>query len=78
MSEFKPKISNVEQINGELSFLLSGDDDYGFDKSLVNALRRILLTDIPSVAFNTTESSENRDIVMVENNSSLHNEMLSH
>ena len=52
MSEFKPKISNVEQINGELSFLLSGDDDYGFDKSLVNALRRILLTDIPSIAFN--------------------------
>jgi len=78
MSEFKPKISNVEQINGELSFLLSGDDDYGFDKSLVNALRRILLTDIPSIAFNTTESSENRDIVMVENNSSLHNEMLLH
>ena len=26
MSEFKPKIANVEQINGELSFSLSGDD----------------------------------------------------
>ena len=30
MSEFKPKISNVEQNNGELVFIISGDDDYGF------------------------------------------------
>ena len=30
---FKPKISNVESINGELRFVLSGDNDYGFDKS---------------------------------------------
>ena len=48
---FKPKISDIENTNGELRFNLSGDDDYGFDKSLVNALRRVLLTDIPTVGF---------------------------
>ena len=76
IKKFKPKISNVEQINGELVFLISGDEEYGFDKSLVNALRRILLTDIPTVAFNIAGSKT--DIIMVENNSSLHNEMLLH
>ena len=75
---FKPKISNIESVNGELRFVLSGDDKYGFDKSLVNALRRVLLTDIPTVGFNLTENGDNSDIVMVTNNSSLHNEMLSH
>ena len=75
---FKPKISNVESINGELRFVLSGNKDYGFDKSLVNAIRRVLLTDIPTVGFKLTETGENNDLIMVTNNSSLHNEMLSH
>ncbi len=75
---FKPKISDIENTNGELRFNLSGDDDYGFDKSLVNALRRVLLTDIPTVGFNLTETGENNDLIMVTNNSSLHNEMLLH
>ena len=38
-SKFDPKISNVEFNNGELQFILSGSDDYGFDKSLANAIR---------------------------------------
>ena len=75
---FKPKISDIENTNGELRFILSGDDDYGFDKSLVNAVRRILLTDIPTVGFNLTENGDNNDLIMVINNSSLHNEMLLH
>ena len=75
---FKPKISNVESINGELRFVLSGDNDYGFDKSLVNAIRRVLLTDIPTIGFKLTETGENNDLIMVTNNSSLHNEMLLH
>ena len=48
---FDPKISNVEFNNGELQFILSGSDDYGFDKSLANAIRRTLLTDIPTIGF---------------------------
>ena len=75
---FKPKLSNIDSINSTLNFVLSGDNEYGLDKSLVNAIRRILLTDIPTIGFNLTETGENSDLIMVTNNSSLHNEMLSH
>lgn len=75
---FKPKISNINLEKGELRFIISGDDDYGFDKSLVNAIRRVLLTDIPTIGFNINENGENNDIQMPINNSSLHNEMLIH
>ena len=75
---FDPKISNVEFNNGELQFILSGSDDYGFDKSLANAIRRTLLTDIPTVGFKINEDGKNNDINMILNNSSLHNEMLLH
>ena len=75
--KFIPKISDIELINGELRFILSGDDNYGFDKSLVNSIRRTILTDIPTVAFKTSEI-ENNDINMIINNTSIHNEMLIH
>ena len=75
---FKPKITNIESISGELRFVLSGDDDYGFDKSIANAIRRVLLTDIPTIGFNLTETGEGNDLIMAINNSSIHNEMLSH
>lgn len=78
IAKFNPKITNQEIVNGELRFILSGDDEYGLDKSLVNAIRRVLLTDIPTVAFKIYENGENNDIHMVTNNSSLHNEMLLH
>jgi len=78
LKKFKPKISDVESVDGELRFVLSGDDKYGFDKSLANALRRILLTDIPTVGFNLSPDGEGNDLVMTVNNSSLHNEMLLH
>lgn len=77
-SKFTPKYSDIRFEEGELRFVLSGDDDYGFDKSLVNAIRRTLLTDIPSVGFKLTQTGENNDLIMVTNNTSLHNEMLSH
>jgi DNA-directed RNA polymerase alpha subunit len=76
--KFTPKYSDIRVEEGELRFVLSGDDDYGLDKSLVNAIRRTLLTDIPSVGFKLTQTGENNDLIMVTNNSSLHNEMLSH
>ena len=76
--KFTPKYSDIRVENGELRFILSGDEEYGFDKSLVNAIRRILLTDIPTVGFKLTQTGENNDLIMVTNNSSLHNEMLLH
>ena len=78
LKKFQPKITDVENVDGELRFVLSGDDDYGFDKSLANAIRRVLLTDIPAVGFNLYPDGENNDLTMTINNSSLHNEMLLH
>ena len=76
--KFTPKYSDIRVEDGELRFVISGDDDYGFDKSLVNAIRRTLLTDIPTIGFNLTLTGEDNDLIMVTNNSSLHNEMLAH
>lgn len=78
IKKFQPKITDVESVDGELRLVLSGDDDYGFDKSLANAIRRVLLTDIPTVGFNLYPNGENNDLTMTVNNSSLHNEMLLH
>lgn len=49
------------------------------DLSVVNALRRVILTDIPNVAiaFDPYNSAEN-DITFISNTSSLHNEFMGH
>ena len=78
MSQKKVTFSDVNIEDGTLNFVMSGDQEYGLDKSLVNALRRVLLTEIPTVAFRTDEGIENKDIIMVNNQTSLHNEMLLH
>ena len=59
----------------ELQFDIKGDTDNGLDKSIVNSLRRTLLSTIPTVAFRT--ESDNSDIVIKKNNASLHNEFLA-
>ncbi len=76
MSKFKPNISNISFEKEELKFVLSGSDNYGLDKSIVNGIRRSLLTDIPSIAFRTEENLNNKDIHIVTNTTSIHNEML--
>ena len=70
-------VSNVTMDSGTLGFELSGSHEYGLDKSVVNAIRRTLLTDITTVAFEVDEG-EKTDITMVKNDTVLHNEMLSH
>ena len=35
VKKFTPKISNIQVINEELTFTISGDNNYGFDKSLI-------------------------------------------
>jgi DNA-directed RNA polymerase subunit L len=76
MSKFKPSISDINVVNKELHFVLSGDENYGLDKSIVNGIRRSLLTDIPSIAFKTEETIPIKDITVVTNTGQLHNEML--
>ena len=53
-------------------FDIQGEVNYGLDKSIVNGIRRTLLTDIKTIAFN-----EN-DIVINTNHGGLHNEFLKH
>lgn len=60
----------------ELQFDIKGDKENGLDKSIVNGLRRTLLSTIPTVAFRT--EVENSDLIVRKNSSSLHNEFLTH
>lgn len=76
MSNFKPEITNIHNEKGEVRFTLSGSDTYGLDKSMANAIRRTLLTDIPTVAFRIDENISNKDIKINTNTGSLHNELL--
>jgi len=70
-------IVNPKSENGTLSFVVAGDETKGLDVSIVNSLRRILLSEIPTVAFRTDEGTK-LDIKMEVNHTSLHNEFLLH
>lgn len=61
---------NDKCLKNELCFDIKGDPVYGLDKSIVNGIRRTLLTDIETCAFN------DENIVININKSSLHNEFL--
>lgn len=70
-------IENPQSEDGNLSFVLAGDETKGLDVSIVNSLRRILLSEIPTVAFRTDEGMK-QDIKMEVNETSLHNEFILH
>lgn len=59
----------------EIQFDIKGDKENGLDKSIINSLRRTLLSTIPTVAFRT--DFNNSDIIIKKNNSSLHNEFIA-
>jgi DNA-directed RNA polymerase subunit L len=75
LSERDFKITDVQHDRGSLEFVLSGTREYGLDKSIANAIRRTLLNDIPTVAFECDEG-ETSDLTVVKNDTSLHNEMM--
>lgn len=77
MESFSITIDNTEVKDHTLSFTLNGSTEYGLDKSIVNSLRRTLLSEIPCVAFRVEEGAT-KDMVMEVNNTSLHNEFLMH
>lgn len=70
--DFIPKYSNKKIDKNTLTFTLSGDEKYGLDKSIANGIRRTLLIDIQSVAFDPD------NIKIEKNTGSLHNEFLKH
>ena len=47
----------------------------GLDVSIINALRRVIINNIPNAGFNNEVSS---DINIVDNNTVIHNEYLEH
>ena len=59
----------------ELQFDIKGDTDTGLNTSIVNSLRRTILSTIPAIAFRT--DSENSDLIIKKNNGALHNEFLA-
>jgi len=76
MSKFKPTISNIHYDGGILHFNIYGTDNYGLDKSIMNSIRRIIISEMPVVAFNIDENEPVKDITIVKNTGVLHNEML--
>ena len=59
----------------EIIFDIQGSFETGLDKSIINALRRTLLSSIPTIAFRTKVSQS--DLIIKNNNTSLHNEFIS-
>lgn len=73
-------IDNINNIKDEIvlsdyiNFDIRGTKEGGLDKSIVNALRRTILSDIPCVAFRVERTTS--DIVVESNKTSLHNEFI--
>ena len=73
------KISYPEKGKNEknsIIFDIMGDREEGLNKSVINSLRRVLLSSIPSVSFRT--EMNNTDIKIIKNTSPLHNEYILH
>ena len=65
-----PKISNVDEYNNTLKFTLSN-----INVSYANAIRRIILSDIPCIVFKTNPYNENNVNIKI-NKSRLNNELI--
>lgn len=73
----KITIENTKYEEETLNFTIAGEKDTGLEKSVVNSLRRILLTEIPCVGFRCDEGKPS-DLKMEQNKTSSHNEFLLH
>lgn len=76
-SKFTISLQAISQKDDKLIFRIAGNDKFGLDKSIVNAIRRTLISSIPSIAFRIDDNTK-RDIIIRSNNTSLHNEYLIH
>lgn len=70
------KLSSKKGKSNNITFDIKGDSEHGLDKSIINSIRRVLLSSIPTVGFRT--EIDQSDITIVKNNTSLHNEFLLH
>ena len=67
---------NGKSEKNSIIFDIHGNKEQGLNKSIINSIRRVLLSSIPSVAFRT--EMKNTDLKMVKNTSPLHNEYIIH
>jgi DNA-directed RNA polymerase alpha subunit len=65
-----PKIENIKQSDNTMTFTLKG-----VDVSFANAIRRIIISEIPTVVFKTMPYQENTSVIS-ENTSRLNNEII--
>ena len=63
-------------LENSIIFDIKGDKENGLNKSIVNSIRRVILSSIPTVGFRT--EMDNTDIKIIKNTTSLHNEFLLH
>ena len=73
MTDFTCNITSTSSDN-KLQFEIHGNPEHGFDKTIVNAIRRMLLSSIDTYAFRT--DYDKSDIKIEKNNTSLHNEFI--
>ena len=66
----EPIVTNMSEDNGRLTFTLSG-----VNVSIANALRRIVISEIPCVVFRTSPHDENRVAISI-NTTRLNNELI--
>ncbi len=70
MSSLKVNYKQIEKNKNEIIFDIIGDNKNGLDKSIINSLRKILLTEIKTLAFDS-------EMIYIEKNTgSMHNEFL--
>ena len=62
-SKFTISIQQISEKDNQLIFRIAGNDKYGLDKSIVNAIRRTLISSIPNIAFRIDDNTK-RDIVI--------------
>lgn len=71
VSKYIPRIVSKTDENGQLKFTIDR-----INVSLANALRRVILSDIPTLVFRTTPHAESKSSITV-NTSRLHNQILN-
>ena len=67
---------NGKNEKNSIVFDIKGNEEQGLNKSIINSLRRVLLSSIPSVGFRT--EMKNTDLKIIKNTSPLHNEYIIH
>jgi len=60
--------------NNCITFDIKGDAGFGFDKSIINSIRRTILSSVDTVSFDV----EHGDLQVIKNTSPLHNEFMTH